>query len=93
MVPVPQAEVSNPWISFDNCPLRRVPWPGYMDMMIHQKLRNEIEVYDVGNRRLYAKTSGGNFAIFEDELTPEELVAIAQDIATRRPERCPELPL
>jgi hypothetical protein len=27
---------------------------------------------------------GRAFALFEDELTPEELVAIAQDIAARR---------
>jgi hypothetical protein len=44
----------------------------------------EIEVYSVGARRLYAKTSGPSFALFEDELTPEELVAIAKDIANRR---------
>lgn len=43
-----------------------------------------IEIFQVGERRLYAKTSGGAFAIFEDELTPEELVAIAEDIAARR---------
>jgi hypothetical protein len=53
--------------------------------MIQQSLPNEIEVYEIGARRLYAKTRGGNFAIFEDELTPEELVAIARDIAARRP--------
>ena len=49
-----------------------------------ENLPPEIEIYQVGARRLYAKTSGGAFAIFEDELTPEELVAIAQDIAARR---------
>jgi hypothetical protein len=53
--------------------------------MIQQSLPGEIEVYEIGARRLYAKTRGGNFAIFEDELTPEELVAIARDIAARRP--------
>ena len=53
--------------------------------MTEQNLPREIEVYQVGTRRLYAKTQGGVFAIFEDELTPEELVAIARDIASRRP--------
>ena len=53
--------------------------------MTQQSLSGEIEVYEVGQRRLYAKTKGGTFAIFEDELTPEELVAIANDIAARRP--------
>ena len=52
--------------------------------MTQQSLSGEIEVYEVGQRRLYAKTNGGSFAIFEDELTPEELVAIAKDIASRR---------
>lgn len=52
--------------------------------MTEQSLPRGIEVYQVGLRRLYAKTRGGAFAIFEDELTPEELVAIAQDIASRR---------
>jgi hypothetical protein len=54
--------------------------------MIVSNLPHEIEVYEIGQRRLYAKTRGGNFAIFEDELTPEELIAIAKDIAARRPE-------
>jgi hypothetical protein len=49
-----------------------------------QKLPQEIEVYEVGARRLYAKTSGRSFALFEDELTPEELMAIARDIIDRR---------
>jgi hypothetical protein len=57
-----------------------------MKRMTVKILPHEIEVYEVGARRLYAKTRGGNFAIFEDELTPEELVAIAKDIAARRPE-------
>ena len=52
--------------------------------MTEQSLPRGIEVYQVGSRRLYAKTRGGAFAIFEDELTPEELVAIAQDIAAQR---------
>lgn len=49
-----------------------------------QKLPQEIEVYEVGARRLYAKTGGPSFALFEDELTPEELIAIANDITSRR---------
>jgi hypothetical protein len=57
-----------------------------MNEMIDQNLPQAIEVFEVGRRRLYAKTHGGNFALFEDELTPEELVAIARDIAARRPE-------
>jgi hypothetical protein len=60
---------------------------GYMKGMTQENLPQEIEVYEVGTRRLYAKTSGRNFALFEDELTPEELVAIARDIATRRPDQ------
>ena len=49
------------------------------------KLLETIEVYEVGCRRLYAKTNGGpGFALFEDELTPEELIAIAQDITARQ---------
>ena len=58
--------------------------------MTQQALPREIEVYEVGARRLYAKTRGGSFAIFEDELTPEELMAIAQDIAARRPPQSAE---
>ena len=53
--------------------------------MTSQSLSPEIEVFEVGRRRLYAKTRGGSFAIFEDDLTPEELIAIAQDIAAHRP--------
>lgn len=52
--------------------------------MPEQILPGDIEVYELGGRRLYAKTSGGSFAIFEDDLKPEELIAIAQDIAARR---------
>ena len=59
-----------------------------------QKLPQAIEVYEVGSRRLYAKTRGRSFALFEDELTPEELIAIANDITIRRqmtnPEECDE---
>jgi hypothetical protein len=49
-----------------------------------QNLTQEIQVYEVGRRRLYAKTSGRGFVIFEDELTPEELIAIAKDIEARQ---------
>ena len=52
--------------------------------MIEQHLTGEIEVFEVAERRLYAKTGGRSFALFEDELTPEELMAIATDIARRR---------
>jgi len=49
-----------------------------------QNLTHAIQIYQVGARRLYAKTSGRGFVIFEDELTPEELIAIARDIEARR---------
>ena len=55
--------------------------------MIVQHLLPEIEVFELGARRLYAKTRGGMFAIFEDELTPEELIAIARDITARKAEQ------
>jgi hypothetical protein len=64
-----------------------------MNTMTQQTLPHEIEVYEVGERRLYAKTKDRNFALFEDELTPEELMAIAGDIAARRTQRPPESPL
>ena len=51
--------------------------------MICRNLVGAIEVYQVGSRVLYAKTGERNFALFEDELTPEELVAIAGDITRR----------
>jgi hypothetical protein len=54
--------------------------------VIVQHLLPEIEVFELGARRLYAKTRGGTFAIFEDELTPEELIAIARDIKARKAE-------
>ena len=44
----------------------------------------EIEVFEVGSRRLYVKLTQGAFAIFEDELSPEELMGIAHDILARR---------
>ncbi len=52
-------------------------------MTEQDKLLETIEVYEVGFRRLYAKINGPGFAIFEDELTPEELIAIAKDITAR----------
>lgn len=52
--------------------------------MIEQNLLGDIEVFELCGRRLYAKTSRGSFALFEDELEPEELMAIAQDISARR---------
>jgi hypothetical protein len=55
--------------------------------VIVQHLSPEIEVFELGARRLYAKTTGGTFAIFEDELTPEELIAIARDIKARKAEQ------
>lgn len=51
----------------------------------HQDLPDDIEVYEVGSRRLYVKTGTRNFAISEDDVTPEELLSIAADIATRHP--------
>ncbi len=63
-----------------------VPTPArvYMTDMREQSLPLDIEVYDFANRRLYAKTKDTPFALFEDELSPEELIAIAGDIARRR---------
>ena len=52
--------------------------------MTEKDLPREIEVYEIGTRRLYVKTGVRNFALSEDDLTPEELVGIATDIAARR---------
>ena len=52
--------------------------------MPHQNLPREIEVYEIGTRRLYVKTGARNFALSEDDLTPEELLGIARDIAARQ---------
>ncbi len=41
-----------------------------------------LEVYDLGTRRLYVKTGTG-FVLHSDDLTPDELELIAQDIAGR----------
>ena len=48
---------------------------------------NEIQIFEVGSRRLYVKTGTRNFAISEDDLTPEELLRIASDIAARKARR------
>jgi len=52
--------------------------------MTQQDLPGEIEVYEIGARRLYVKTGARNFAISEEDLTPEELMGIARDIAERK---------
>jgi len=52
--------------------------------MTHQDLFGEIEVYEIGSRRLYVKIGGRSIAISEDDLTPEELIGIARDIAARQ---------
>jgi len=49
----------------------------------HQDLACGIEVYEIGARRLYVKTGFRNIAISENDLTPQELVDIARDIAAR----------
>jgi hypothetical protein len=52
--------------------------------MSYEVLPGEIEVYEVGERRLYIKTGIRNFAICEDDVTPAELIGIARDIAARK---------
>ena len=52
--------------------------------MTREELPRQIEVYEIGARRLYIKTGVRNFAISEDDVTPEELVSIARDIASRQ---------
>ena len=52
--------------------------------MTHRNLPGEIEAYEIGARRLYVKTGVRNFAISEDDVTPEELAGIASDIAARQ---------
>lgn len=52
--------------------------------MTRQNLTGEIEVYEVGARRLYVKVGVRSIAISEDDLTPEELIGIASDIAARQ---------
>ena len=63
------------------------------ELVTAQHLSPEIEVFELGARRLYAKTTGGTFAIFEDELTPEELIAIAGDIRARKAEQAQPAPV
>ncbi len=55
--------------------------------MTTQNLPLQIEVYEIGERRLYVKKGVRAFAIAEDDLTPEELVGIASDIARRQAQR------
>lgn len=52
--------------------------------MTHRELPHEIEVYEIGARRLYVKNGARTIAISEDDLTPEELIGIARDIAARK---------
>ncbi len=52
--------------------------------MTEQNIPEHIEVYDLFGRRLYVKLNGAGFALFDDELTPEELTAIARDISRRK---------
>jgi hypothetical protein len=52
--------------------------------MTQQDLPGEIEVYEIGSRRLYVKIGVRSIAISEDDLTPEELMSIARDIAARQ---------
>jgi hypothetical protein len=52
--------------------------------MTDQELPRGIEVYEIGSRRLYVKTGARNFAISEQDVTPEELMGIAMDIAARQ---------
>jgi len=55
--------------------------------MTHHDLPSGIEVYEIGARRLYVKSGVRNIAISENDLTPQELVGIARDIAARQAER------
>lgn len=55
--------------------------------MAQQGLAGKIEVYEIGERRLYVKNGARSIAISEDDLTPEELVGIAGDIAARQARR------
>jgi hypothetical protein len=78
--------VNNLWIRTNNLPLRFLDVPRREISVTEptQKLPPEIEVFSVGWRRLYVKTSGNSFAFFEDDLTPEQLIAIARDISAHR---------
>ncbi len=48
--------------------------------MSAKRISIQIEIHELGRRRLYVKPSTG-FVLHNDDFTPEELVAIAQDIA------------
>ena len=50
--------------------------------MSAKSISSGIEILDLGCRRLYVKTSTG-FVIHNDDLTPEELLVIATDIASQ----------
>jgi hypothetical protein len=49
--------------------------------MSAKSMSTGIEILDLGQRRLYVKTSTG-FVLHNDDLTPEELLVIATDIAS-----------
>lgn len=57
--------------------------------MTQEEFPPQIKVYEIASRRLYVKTGVRNFAISEDDVTPEELVSIARDMAARQEARCP----
>lgn len=48
--------------------------------MSAKSMSGGIEVIDLGYRRLYVKRSNG-FVLHHDDLTPQELLGIATDIA------------
>ena len=55
--------------------------------MSKRSLPPEIQVFEVGYRRMYVKTGVRSFAISEEDITPEELVSIAKDLEERQAER------
>jgi hypothetical protein len=57
--------------------------------MTNYELPRDIEVYEIGGRTLYVKTGSRNFMISEVDVTPEELVGIANDMAARQAKRPP----
>jgi hypothetical protein len=58
--------------------------------MSAKRFPDGLEVYDLGTRRMYVKPSTG-FVLHNDDLSPEELVQIATDIAGH--EHRPSAPL
>lgn len=50
--------------------------------MSAKRIPSDIEVHELGGRRLYVKASVA-FVLGHDDLTPEDLRAIATDIAAR----------